>query len=429
LGGTIREREKGRFEIANVPVNIRRRDRQIGNREPVLDKYERITFTKELIAPQGKAPAAFVCPGHPLFDSTVDIVLERYKGLLRHGAILVDRNDHGTAAKVMLYMRHAIQDGTTTARGEQRVISERMLFVARSKDGKVQNYNFAPYLDLSPLTDKDPDVESILARPECSWVTRDLERAAVSHALQTLVPEHLKEIRDQRIALLDKTEAAVKMRLNEAIRHWDHRSNELRQKEEAGKSRSRLNSNEARRRADELSRRLSDRLDQIKAERLISPRAPVALGGVLIVPQGLLDQIRGIYSSASSHPTDTQISAAKARSAVMEVERKLGFEPVDKELEKLGYDIESRDPKSGKLRFIEVKGRVAGADTITVTQNEILFSLNSPEGFILAMVEFSPDGTERVRYLRQPFKKEPDFNVVSVNYKFAELFAIAVEPL
>ena len=36
----------------------------------------------------------------------------------------------------------------------------------------------------------------------------------------------------------------------------------------------------------------------------------------------------------------------------MEIERALGFVPVDRETEKLGYDIESRCPKTGKLRFI-----------------------------------------------------------------------------
>jgi Protein NO VEIN, C-terminal len=57
----------------------------------------------------------------------------------------------------------------------------------------------------------------------------------------------------------------------------------------------------------------------------------------------------------------------------MEVERSLGFEPTDRELDKLGYDIESRVPGTGKLRFIEVKRRVSGAATITVTRNEILY--------------------------------------------------------
>ena len=90
---------------------------------------------------------------------------------------------------------------------------------------------------------------------------------------------------------------------------------------------------------------------------------------------------------------DTQESAARARNIIMEVERRLGFDPTDREFEKLGYDIESRVPKTGKLRFIEVKGRAAGASTVTVTRNEILYSLNKPEDFILGIVEFQDDGT------------------------------------
>ena len=112
----------------------------------------------------------------------------------------------------------------------------------------------------------------------------------------------------------------------------------------------------------------------------------------------------------------------------MGIERSLGFEPTDRELEKLGYDIESRVPGTGKLRFVEVKGRVAGAETITVTRNEILYSLNKPDDFILAIVEFTGEDSHRAYYLRQPFQREPDFGVTSVNYNFAELLARAEEP-
>ena len=80
-------------------------------------------------------------------------------------------------------------------------------------------------------------------------------------------------------------------------------------------------------------------------------------------------------------------AAARARAIVMDIERSLGFDPTDREFERLGYDIESR-AGAGRLRFIEVKGRVTGADTITVTKNEILTSLNKPEDFVLALVEF-----------------------------------------
>jgi len=117
-----------------------------------------------------------------------------------------------------------------------------------------------------------------------------------------------------------------------------------------------------------------------------------------------------------------------ARAIAMAVERCLGFEPTDRGAEKLGYDIDSRDARTGKLRLIEVKGRVAGADTITVTKNEILTSLNKPDDFILAIVEFLEGDQHRVHYVRRPFRREPDFGVTSVNYNLAELLARVEEP-
>ena len=91
--------------------------------------------------------------------------------------------------------------------------------------------------------------------------------------------------------------------------------------------------------------------------------------------------------------------------------------------------LEDADGKAltGK-RFIEVKGREAGADTVTVTKNEILYSLNKPDEFILAMVEFLDQERHKVHYLRRPFRREPDFGVTSVNYDFGELLARAEVP-
>jgi hypothetical protein len=130
----------------------------------------------------------------------------------------------------------------------------------------------------------------------------------------------------------------------------------------------------------------------------------------------------------SAEAPDTQASAARARAIVLEIERQLGFEPTDRETEKLGYDVESRIPGTGRLRFIEVKGRVTGADTITVTRNEILYSLNKPDDFILAIVEFMDADTHRVHYLRRPFHREPDFGVTSVNYDLADLLIRGTRP-
>ncbi len=117
---------------------------------------------------------------------------------------------------------------------------------------------------------------------------------------------------------------------------------------------------------------------------MIEPLPPV-------VQVGLIGALTQRPPAAAASRPDTLAAAAEARRIVMAIQRGLGYEPIDRETGKLGYDVESRVPHSGRLRFIEVKGRVAGADMLTVTRNEIPYSLNKPEDLILAMVEFHPD--------------------------------------
>jgi len=428
LGGRLREREPRRFEIRHVPAPVRNRDRLIGVGAPIQPRYERIVFEKPLIAPAGKPLAAFVCPGHPLLDATIDLTLERHGELLRRGAVLVDERDPGSVPRVLFYLEHAIQDASTTRSGERRVVSRRMLYVELDAEGNARHLHYAPYLDYRPLAAGEPDLEAILARPECAWIGAELEARAEAHAVEQVVPEHLAEVRAPRLELLARTEAAVKDRLTKEITYWDHRAEELRLQEQAGRPAARLNSGEARRRADELQARLARRLAEIARERRLTALPPVVVGGVLVVPRGLLAELAGEAVPAPGPAHDTAAAAARARAIVMDVERRLGYEPVDRETEKLGYDIESRIPGTGRLRFIEVKGRVAGAATITVTRNEVLYSLNKPEDFILAIVEFLDREEHRVHYLRRPFQREPDFGVTSVNYAFAELLERAISP-
>jgi SNF2 family DNA or RNA helicase len=427
LGGTVKQREPRRFEVTHVPSLIRNRDRVLGMGDPVLPKYERIAFEKALLTPDGQTPAAFICPGHPLLDATIDLTLERHRDLLRRGAVLVDDRDPRTEPRVLFYLEHAIQDAGVTRAGERRVISKRMLYVELDAMGNTRHLQYAPYLDYRPLKSDEPNVDAIMQRPEAGWISRELEQTAQGHAIGTVVPDHLEDVRSRKLELIAKTEAAVKERLTKEISHWDHRAEELKLQEQAGRPNARLNSDEARKRADALQSRLERRIDELKLERQISPLPPVVLGGLLVVPAGLLAEMTGRDLPAVSQEIDNQAVAAKAREIVMDVERRLGFEPRDREKDKLGYDVESRVPGTGKLRFLEVKGRVSGASTITVTKNEILYSLNKPEDFILAIVEFRPDG-DRIHYVRKPFHREPDFGVTSVNYDMAELLARGESP-
>ncbi|MGF1547348.1 MAG: helicase-related protein [Thiotrichales bacterium] len=428
LSGITKLREARRFEITHVPAPIRNRDRLIGTGEPVLPRYERIAFEKSLVAPAGQPLAAFVCPGHPLLDAVIDLTLERNRDLLKRGTVLVDERDLGTQPRVIFYLEHSIQDASRTRSGDRRVISRRVLHVELDAEGNTRHLHYAPYLDYRPLAEGEPNVATILDRPECVWITRELEQKAQGYAVAHVVPEHLHEIRDAKQALIAKTEAAVKDRLIKEITYWDHRAEDLKLQEQAGRANARLNSGEARKRADNLQGRLQRRLEDLKLEAQISPLPPIVLGGFLVVPIGLIAAMTGEAPRSAGPQTDTQASAARARAIVMEIERGLGFEPTDREFEKLGYDIESKVPGTGKLRFIEVKGRDADADTITVTKNEILYSLNKPDDFILAVVEFIDAENHRTHYIRQPFAREPDFGVTSVNYAMSELLARSSVP-
>ena len=46
---------------------------------------------------------------------------------------------------------------------------------------------------------------------------------------------------------------------------------------------------------------------------------------------------------------------------------------------------------------------------------------NKPDEFILAIVEVDGEATKEPVCVRQPFQKEPDFGVTSVNYEPKEL--------
>src|SRR5208283_3379352 len=217
LGGTVQERETKRYEIKHVAGLIRNRDRQIGRGQPVLLRYERITFEKPLINPAGKPLADFVCPGHPLLDATLDLVLERHRDLLKRGAVLVDENDQGEEVRPLLYLEHTIQDARTDRAGNRRTVSKRLQFVEITGQGKVRSGGYAPFLDYRPLTEQERDAFATFALPD--WIRRNLESQALEYAAIHLVPEHLREVRGRKEELTTKTLAAVKQRLTTEINY------------------------------------------------------------------------------------------------------------------------------------------------------------------------------------------------------------------
>ena len=418
IGGSVREREPGRFEITHVPAELRRRDRQIGLGAALLRRYERVTFDKHLIAVEGRPLAEYVTPGHPLLDGTIDLIIERYDSLLRQGAVLVDETDPGDVPHVLVYLQHAVVDGRTDAGGNRRVVSKRFEYVEVDPEGTARHAGWAPYLDCRPAT---PDeLVTLLPVIEGTWVRTDLESKAFDEGVE-LARAHLDEVRRRTLDRVDRTTAAVRERLLSEIQHWDHRANQLKDKELAGKlPRSGMNSAKARQRADELEGRLKRRFDELDGERRLASLPPVIAGGALVVPAGLLASLQGTSPDEIAHYARERSATERAAvDAVMAVERGLGREPKEMPPNNKGYDIESKDP-GGTLWFIEVKGRVTGAETFTITRSEIGVGRNKPDQHLLALVEVPAVGEPTVHYLRRAFEEVGDlpFDTISVNLQW-----------
>jgi hypothetical protein len=390
-----------------------------------MTRYERVCFEKDKI---NQTPvAAFICPGHPLMNATIDLILERHGQLLKQGAVLVDERDEEDMIRVLFYLEHAVQDGRQGRSKEQQVVSQRLQFVEYCQDGRLYDAGPAPYLDYRPATDE----ELVCLKPylEASWLCEDIERKVIAHAVQAIVPGHIDEVRMRKLHYIDKVESEVTTRLKKEINYWDRRSEELKAQERAGKK-TRLSSGNAMARADELAERLQRRLDELNKERQITALPPVIRGGAIVVPEGLLRK-----SGASTVPSETVSTIDRDKieelvmAAVIEAERNLGRTPRNVSDQKgLGYDIESKALDTGSLFFIEVKGRWVENDAVTLTKNEILCSRNEPEKFRLALVSVDEQGVQKPRYIKGYVFGEPDFAETTRTFSLQKLLKFAGEP-
>jgi superfamily II DNA or RNA helicase len=428
LGGQISKREPGRYEITNVSADIRNRGKALGAGIPIVPRYTRVTFEKALMSPIGEPQAQLLAPGHPLLDATVDMVLERYRPLLKQGAMLVADADATEEPRALVYVEHAIQNARELDDGQRQIVSKRLQFVELTQDWEPRIAGYAPYLDYRPI---EPDELELVQRlVEEEWLSRGVEKAGIDYAITHAVPEHLGEVKQQIETRVDLTKEAVHRRLTQEIQYWDHRANELKQQELAGKQ-PRMNSGRARQRADDLQARLKRRMTELDQERQLSPLPPVVVGGALVIPHGLLERLRGERRQTPAlYARDTERVERIAVEAVLATERELGRDPEEKPRNNPGYDILSIPTDGGRLLFIEVKGRVAGAPLFTITKNEVLYALNKGTDYVLALVRVDGDRADEIRYIRHPFTGSDEvlFGVTSLNVEWDEMFARGAAP-
>ena len=427
LGGRIVQREPHRYEVTHVPAEVRSLTARSGR--PVLRRYERICFDKALIHRAGRPHAELVAPGHPLLDAVVALTIERHGSLLSSGAVLIDDRDPSEVPRVLCYLEHTITDARRSPGGSDHVVSRRFEFVSVDRAGNGSPGGWAPYLDYRP---PNPDEIAIAKRLLTEdWLSApDLERRALDYAVEHIVPEHLGEVRARTDERANRTIAAVRTRLTREINHWDQRAAVLREQAAQGRQ-PKMNPERAQARAHELAGRMRRRLAELEEERQLKPLPPVLVGAALVVPAGLLAALGDpAAATASRLARETRTIEERAMRAVLAEEARLGRQAEAMSHSNPGFDIRSIDA-SGHLLLIEVKGRIEGSTSVSVTTNEILTGLNAADHYPLALVSVHQDDTCEVRYLYDPFagkSRELHFAESATTFEWDKLWDIAEAP-
>ena len=436
IGGTIEEREPGRYAVLKVPLDLRRRGRRAN--PGIAEQYARICFDKARLrygagaAGDGRGvlgrdrretkEAMLVAPGHPLFDLTLDLLLERHGDLLRHGAVLLDPRPGADTPRVLVCIRSEITDERIDPKGGHRLASAELRFIEVTPNGETRDAGAAPYLDYRPL---DEDERTIIAPLLAeSWVIQATEMAE-AYAVEHLMPSHRERIKREREELVLRARKAIDDRLTAELFRLTDEIEVLRREAQEGRQ-PKANVDRKVREYEDLKERRERRLQELDRELNLTPLPPRAVTAALVVPAALLAALRGDKEEAERARVTRRIDELAIREVIRR-EREAGYFVRDVSAENRGYDIESSDPNTGTLRLIEVKGRDVRGATIVLTRNEYLCALNKRSNYILVIVQVEGEAIRAYHAVPDPLGRTTEeglpFGLESTTFAIADLVA------
>lgn len=410
LGGRIVRREKGRYEIANVPAALRS-----SKHGPLATRYDRVTFDLAYVHPDGLVRADLLAPGHPLHDVVMDEASRRFNSALTAGTVLVSP----TVEEPTLLV--GVIEEVADATGES--VDRRFGYAYVDSTGCVSPAGPAPYLDCVAA----PDHPAVTAARSLPWLA-DAEDRATSWIISQQLPQYLAEVQPRRLAELNKIRRLVTKRLQDETERLLLDAAVAAEKERAGE-RPTESSESLNRKASELEQRLRVRLDLLDRQVLLSAKPPTLLTAALVLPVSLIEQ--ALPADAPVHAKETKQVERRGVELALARERELGRRPVEQSFNNPGFDILSTAPNGDTYR-IEVKARIDGADDFFVTHNEVMTGKNAVPRYRLALVRVDPRGAQhdQVRYLDDPFATTDlgGFDATGVRGDWAKTWAKGRDP-
>jgi hypothetical protein len=422
LGGRVRQRETGRWQITRVPPKVQEQARRVNRWLPIPDQYERITFETKHIRLTGSADAALIAPGHPLLQAVIELTLNDLAGVLRSGTVFVDRRENQALAPSLLY---AIEQKIENQPGHHTV-SHHFDYVQLDPEGQATVSLAPPYLDYeSPLPDELAGIAQVRSQP---WIAANNERTIRAWAYREGLQPRMAELSTRMEAEAARVRLQVYERLNLEINHWDREYNRLAEAERNGKP-GRIRSETAYARARALETRLDDRMEELDQAVQLTPLPAHVRGCALVVPsRAVVPESRAAVIAHEAK--ETEEVERRAVDLVLASERRLGLVPEEMPHFNPGYDVRSTDP-DGRVFFIEVKGHILGGATFCITANEVALAQTQGDRHRLALVVVDPDDPARdeVRYLADPFAAfQTNAEVRSYNLEWSAYWPKGGEP-
>ncbi|WP_182050945.1 helicase-related protein [Changpingibacter yushuensis] len=427
LGGRIRRREAGRYEILRVPTRLIDAARRLNRWAPVAERYERVTFDLSRRYSEGRATAALIAPGHPLLQATIEATIEDLGQVLRHGTIFVDRREKQTAEPMLMYtVEQRIQNSAV----KPDIVSHHFDYSLLEHNGDVVVSATPPYLDYGrPQPEELKTVEEVA---HSDWARQNHEKAVRARSFREGLQPRMEEVRARLEAETARTRVQVKERLLAEVNHWDQEHTRLAALERGGTV-GRVRAETAYVRARQLDERLDHRLAELDEATNLVAVPSVIRGVALVIPSSIVTADVSGETGAEQPRTfarETEGVERRAVDAVLAAERALRRCPVEMDHYNPGYDIRSSD-SDGRVYYIEVKGRIEGSDTFTITTNEVTFAQTQGDRHRLALVRVSLDGAEhdQVRYVFDAFSHiEPSVTTRSYNEEWRDYWDRAGPP-
>ena len=345
LGGAATRRQDGLLRVERVPYELQQPSPEVRRKYGPVDKeYRKVTFRKADL--QKHSDATFMGPGHSLFETLIERVLQEYGPELRKGAVFYDPDFDNPLE--LTFHRMRVQDGMGN------LVGSRLYAIARGVDAQPSTVPLGLLLDCKPST---PGTLGV-ALPSLQR-TGDGDEA-LEWAYDFVFQPYLEEIRQRRLHELDVMARHLRLSLDTLIA--DSQSKLMRYRHEADRGRPMdvaIRQEEARKR--DLEERETRRLREIALERNLALTTPETLGSAIILPMP-----EAMAKTGMKRDEEVERIAMEFAKAAEERDGRI---PVDVSADNLGFDIRSSSSDGRETRYIEVKGR-AGVGAIWLTPNE-----------------------------------------------------------